>query len=230
MKPLLANADRRPPPRSPAENGPDLLARETALFDAALPPGSAAAINAKVGFPVSGTSDAQPGVIVMRIDDTIGADLDPALRGVVVVFNATMTPPNCDVIAGEWRDRSRPLAHPDGRLRSVVKPASRASAMGNGPPCPPGPGRVRPALTGSPRAAQDSHVPTRPGRGVKGRDGGQESPRRTAPGHSPWPSAIDHTGTYPPVASATRLEFPIRPEGRSTDNRIVTGFWGCRAS
>ncbi|MDN5766431.1 MAG: pullulanase-type alpha-1,6-glucosidase [Humibacillus sp.] len=51
--------------------------------------GSAAAIDAKVSFPASGTSDAHPGVIVMRIDDTVGADVDPTLRGVVVVFNAT---------------------------------------------------------------------------------------------------------------------------------------------
>ena len=34
-------------------------------------------------------ADAIPGVIAMRIDDTVGADLDPSLRGLVVVFNAT---------------------------------------------------------------------------------------------------------------------------------------------
>ena len=28
----------------------------------------------------------------MRIDDTVGADLDPALKGLVVVFNATPEP------------------------------------------------------------------------------------------------------------------------------------------
>ena len=36
-----------------------------------------------------GTGDAQRGVIVMRIDDTKGSDADPALRGLVVVFNAS---------------------------------------------------------------------------------------------------------------------------------------------
>ena len=53
--------------------------------------GSAAAINSKVSFPVSGTADAQPGVIVMRIDDTVGADLDPSLAGALIVFNASPT-------------------------------------------------------------------------------------------------------------------------------------------
>ena len=53
--------------------------------------GSADLINAKVGFPVSGTADAHPGVVVMRIDDTVGADVDPALKGVLVVVNASPT-------------------------------------------------------------------------------------------------------------------------------------------
>ena len=42
-----------------------------------------------MGFPASGTASAHPGVIVMRIDDTVGPDVDPALRGLVVVVNAT---------------------------------------------------------------------------------------------------------------------------------------------
>jgi pullulanase-type alpha-1,6-glucosidase len=53
--------------------------------------GSASAINAKVSFPASGTSDAHAGVVVMRIDDTVGGDADPRLRGLVVVFNASPT-------------------------------------------------------------------------------------------------------------------------------------------
>src|SRR5690606_39940906 len=47
------------------------------------------AISAKLSFPVSGTDAAHDGVIVMRIDDTHGADIDPALDGLVVVFNAS---------------------------------------------------------------------------------------------------------------------------------------------
>ena len=53
--------------------------------------GSAEAIDAKVTFPGSGT-DARPGVIAMRVDDTVGTDADPALDGLLVVFNATAEP------------------------------------------------------------------------------------------------------------------------------------------
>ena len=53
--------------------------------------GSADLINAKVGFPVSGTPDAHPGVVVMRIDDTVGPNVDPALKGILVVVNASPT-------------------------------------------------------------------------------------------------------------------------------------------
>ena len=61
-------------------------------------------ITAKVGFPVSGTADAHPGVVVMRIDDTVGRDADPALKGLVVVFNAS---PSSRDAAGA-RDGARP--------------------------------------------------------------------------------------------------------------------------
>ena len=50
--------------------------------------GSADLIEQKVSFPNSGT-DAAPGVIVMLIDDLVGADVDPALDGALVVFNAS---------------------------------------------------------------------------------------------------------------------------------------------
>jgi pullulanase-type alpha-1,6-glucosidase len=54
--------------------------------------GSAGLIQQKVSFPLSGTAAATPGVIVMRIDDTAGPDVDPRLRGALVVFNATGSP------------------------------------------------------------------------------------------------------------------------------------------
>ena len=90
MKPLLANPALKPSAadvRSADAMAQDLLRLRfsTKLFRL----GNAAAINAKVSFPVSGTADAKQGVIVMRIDDTKGVDVDPALRGAVVVFNAT---------------------------------------------------------------------------------------------------------------------------------------------
>jgi pullulanase-type alpha-1,6-glucosidase len=90
MKPLLANPALKPTAgnvKQASAMAEDLLKLRfsSPLFRL----GTAAAINAKVSFPVSGTADAHQGVIVMRIDDTVGADVDPALRGAVVVFNAT---------------------------------------------------------------------------------------------------------------------------------------------
>jgi pullulanase-type alpha-1,6-glucosidase len=90
MKPLLANPALKPTAadvQTSSALAQDLLRLRfsTPLFRL----GTADAINAKVGFPVSGTSDAKRGVIVMRIDDTKGSDVDPALRGLVVVFNAS---------------------------------------------------------------------------------------------------------------------------------------------
>ncbi len=49
--------------------------------------GEADLIQQKVSFPLSGTAAATPGVVVMRVDDTVGADVDPRLRGALVVFN-----------------------------------------------------------------------------------------------------------------------------------------------
>ena len=61
------------------------LRRSTPLFSL----GSAELVRERVSFPVCGPQ-AQPGVIVMVIDDGAGeADVDPALDGVVVVLNAT---------------------------------------------------------------------------------------------------------------------------------------------
>ena len=90
MRPLLADPALKPTQddaREATAMAKDLLELRfsTPLFRL----GSAEAIRAKVSFPVSGTSDAHPGVIVMRIDDTVGTDVDPALRGLVVVLNAS---------------------------------------------------------------------------------------------------------------------------------------------
>jgi pullulanase-type alpha-1,6-glucosidase len=90
MKPLLANPDLKPAAADVASAtamAQDLLRLRfsSPLFRL----GSAELITQKVSFPVSGTAAAHQGVIVMRIDDTVGADVDPALRGLVVVFNAS---------------------------------------------------------------------------------------------------------------------------------------------
>ncbi len=51
--------------------------------------GSADLINQKVTFPLSGTQAAAPGVVVMRVDDLVGPDVDPGYAGALVVFNAS---------------------------------------------------------------------------------------------------------------------------------------------
>jgi pullulanase-type alpha-1,6-glucosidase len=50
--------------------------------------GTAELVQQKISFPLGGPSQT-PGVIVMKIDDTVGTDIDPALKGLVVVFNAS---------------------------------------------------------------------------------------------------------------------------------------------
>jgi pullulanase-type alpha-1,6-glucosidase len=49
--------------------------------------GSADLVRQKLSFPASVA--ATPGVLVMRVDDTVGPDVDPRYAGLVVVFNAT---------------------------------------------------------------------------------------------------------------------------------------------
>jgi hypothetical protein len=93
MKPLLGSSALKPTAnqvQGASAEAQDLLRLRfsTPLFRL----GSADAINAKLTFPASGTADAHAGVIVMRIDDTRGTDVDPALKGLVVVFNASPDP------------------------------------------------------------------------------------------------------------------------------------------
>jgi pullulanase/glycogen debranching enzyme len=90
QRPLLADASLKPSARDVAtatSAAQDLLRLRASsrLFRL----GSARAIEQKVGFPVSGTAAAHPGVVVMRVDDTRGPDADPALRGLLVVMNTT---------------------------------------------------------------------------------------------------------------------------------------------
>jgi pullulanase-type alpha-1,6-glucosidase len=90
MRPLLGNSDLKPNATEVAHAS--AMAQELLRLRYStrlIRLGSTAAINAKVSFPASGGAQANPGVIVMRIDDTVGTDLDPALKGLVVVFNAS---------------------------------------------------------------------------------------------------------------------------------------------
>ncbi|TQJ49608.1 pullulanase-type alpha-1,6-glucosidase [Phycicoccus sp. SLBN-51] len=95
MKPLLGNPALKPSAsdvQGASAQAQDLLRLRfsSPLFRL----GTADAINAKVSFPASGTADAHQGVIAMRVDDTKGTDADPALKGLVVVFNASAEPVN----------------------------------------------------------------------------------------------------------------------------------------
>ncbi|MGA7146898.1 MAG: pullulanase-type alpha-1,6-glucosidase [Microbacterium sp.] len=89
MKPLLED-----PALKPA--AADIAAAEASALDllrvreevGLLRLGSAEQIQQKVSFPGSGPG-ATPGVLVMLIDDLVGEDVDPALEGALVVFNAS---------------------------------------------------------------------------------------------------------------------------------------------
>jgi pullulanase-type alpha-1,6-glucosidase len=89
MRPLLADPALRPSPadiRTASQQADALLTirQSTPLFHL----GTAALVQLKVSFPTGGPG--QPaGVIEMRVDDTVGPDVDPALKDLVVVFNAS---------------------------------------------------------------------------------------------------------------------------------------------
>jgi pullulanase/glycogen debranching enzyme len=98
MRPLLADPALEPGPddMAAATRGAQDLLRirmSTPLFRL----GSADVIQDKVSF-----LDAEPGVIAMLIDDTSGADADPARNGVLVVFNATPAATTVDATGSGW--------------------------------------------------------------------------------------------------------------------------------
>ncbi|GAB2489814.1 hypothetical protein GCM10027030_24870 [Luteococcus sediminum] len=90
MQPLLADAKNKPSQtqvQQASAQAADLLKLRfsTPLFRL----GSAEQVKAKVSYPVQGTEQMRQGVLVQRIDDTVGRDADPALKGLVVVWNTT---------------------------------------------------------------------------------------------------------------------------------------------
>lgn len=92
MSPYLANPANKPGAKDiAAAHGQALellaLRRSTPLFTL----GEAETIQQKVSFPNAGPN-ATLGLLVMVVDDTVGEDLDPALDGVMVVFNASPRP------------------------------------------------------------------------------------------------------------------------------------------
>ncbi|MDO4887383.1 MAG: pullulanase-type alpha-1,6-glucosidase [Actinomycetaceae bacterium] len=89
MAPFLADPSNRPGRadiRAAHEQALDLLRLRSSTPLLTL--GDADAIVQKVSFPNAGPAS-RPGLIVMRIDDTVGEDADPLLDGLLVVFNAT---------------------------------------------------------------------------------------------------------------------------------------------
>ncbi|WP_442577218.1 pullulanase-type alpha-1,6-glucosidase [Microbacterium sp. F51-2R] len=89
LKPLLADPALKPGPSDMASaeaSALDLLRVRTEVPLLRL--GSADLIEQKVSFPNSGPG-ATPGVITMLVDDLVGKDVDPALKGALVVFNAS---------------------------------------------------------------------------------------------------------------------------------------------
>jgi len=89
MRPLLADPSLKPSASDirNASRQADALLRirqSTPLFHL----GTAELVQQKLSFP-GGGPDQTPGVIVMRIDDTIGPNVDRRLKGLVVVFNAS---------------------------------------------------------------------------------------------------------------------------------------------
>jgi len=92
QRPLLANPALVPTPAdimAASDQAQDLLRlkQSTELFRL----GDAKLIKQKLSFPAGGPTQI-PGVIAMRIDDTVGADLDPKLDGLLTVFNASPKP------------------------------------------------------------------------------------------------------------------------------------------
>ncbi|MGB3829511.1 MAG: pullulanase-type alpha-1,6-glucosidase [Ornithinimicrobium sp.] len=90
MQPLLADPSLKPSPQdieTSAQMSQDLLRLRysSPLFRL----GTADLIKEKVSFPVSGSNQGRPDVIVMHIDDAAGADVDPDRSGVLVIFNAS---------------------------------------------------------------------------------------------------------------------------------------------
>ena len=87
--------------------------------------GSLAAIQDKVSF-----LPAEPGVVVMLIDDTAGADADPALDGVLVVFNATPDPVTTTGTGAGWELHEVQAAGADEVVRQSVVAADAVTVPG----------------------------------------------------------------------------------------------------
>jgi pullulanase-type alpha-1,6-glucosidase len=99
MQPLLADPALRPGHTDllTAEDQSEMLLSIRA-DSPLLHLGTAQLVQQKLSFPDSGPN-ATPGVIVERIDDMVGPNVDPRLKGLVIVFNAGPQPTSQSVPA-----------------------------------------------------------------------------------------------------------------------------------
>ncbi|MFC6358894.1 pullulanase-type alpha-1,6-glucosidase [Luteococcus peritonei] len=131
MQPLLADPSLKPTAaqvQAATGQAQELLQlrSSTRLFRL----GSAELIKQKVSYPVSGTTDMRQGVIVQRIDDTVGADVDPKLKGVVVVYNSSPWAQTQPVPALKGKSFELSPVQAKG-VDPVVKTASHDAATGS---------------------------------------------------------------------------------------------------
>ncbi|KIS26093.1 alpha-1,6-glucosidase [Arthrobacter sp. SPG23] len=129
MRPLLADPAQKPASTDMAEarqRAEELLQirKSTPLFHL----GDAGLVQQKVSFPAGGPAQT-PGVVVMRIDDSVGTDVDKNLRELVVVFNASDEATN-QTVSGTAG--SAYALHPvqAGGVDSVVKAAAYDAQSG----------------------------------------------------------------------------------------------------
>ncbi|MGZ4493804.1 MAG: pullulanase-type alpha-1,6-glucosidase [Nocardioides sp.] len=131
MRPLLADPALKPGQAAMDEahaRALDLLRirMSTPLFRL----GSATEIQDKVSFPA-----ADPGVVAMKIDDTVGVDRDPALSGVLVVFNASPSATTVPGVGSGWTlhtvqaDGSDPVVKTSSAGGDAVTVPARTTAV-----------------------------------------------------------------------------------------------------
>ena len=126
QRPLLADPALRPGPAAldAAHAAAEDLLRirsSSRLFRL----GDAAAIQQKVSFPA-----ADPGVVAMLLDDTRGADVDPARSGVLVVLNAGTDATTVPGVGAGWELHEVQAGGSDPVVRQSVAAADGVTVPG----------------------------------------------------------------------------------------------------
>ncbi|QDB80133.1 pullulanase-type alpha-1,6-glucosidase [Georgenia wutianyii] len=224
MAPLLADPALRPAPTDIEQSAAmtqDLLELRfsTDLFRL----GSAELIHEKVTFPGSGP-DATPGLLVMAVDDTAGAqDVDPALDAVLTVFNASPEPvtEQVDGFAGRelalspvqvegaddvvrtttWDAASGTVTVPARTVAVLVEPQEQVEPT-PGEPGDPGDPTDPPADGGDP-TDDPTGGPGDGGPGSGGPDSGADGADR--PGAGQGPGSLPRTGVSVAVPVAVAM-------------------------